>query len=1473
MRDSIRFDHIINADIKLTESPVQNLAELIFYNLNHRSEKGEIILGHDNKKLIRISLHRYRYIHLQLYKQFSENNIKQGDTMLLAGVPGNNEMIQALLFSALSSYGVRVFMPMFMETNELDEWLSVSNCRLAIIPMTEIRRLDHHVKAKAVVDDIIEKVQGHGIKIWDTFSSFNILHWLNCELPRDNFLSDPLVAAIVERTNLNQEALIITTSGSTGRSKLVVYRQGAFLNSCLSWQMGGMLEKSRLGGRGFTPLFTHTMGIRTFFNALWTGNPACLINTEWFEEQPEIVRYFLLKMKPEHITGGPAAFQLLLEMTRNFPELIPGFRNHFKTLVSSGAPFDSRLVQELQSIFELPIHNALGTTETQQVTNTMRDDPNEDPVTGGLGAPLPGVSLGLKRGEIGNTYRLFIKSPFGCSGILSKEGITPQDEYFYSGDIVELKKGKLVYAGRDGRDFFKDGFGVKIPINSVGEYYRELDPMISHIEFYTLQGEPGLAALVFVRTSSLLPGKVKNKEVITNIKSRLETINDQLFRELNPLEFRHRSIRRFTLLNAEPPKTLKGNVSQKLIQQKHASIILALRKYFVSEDWIHTVKTRQLQFDTFTEHANSYVGRYLRDLKMDLVYHRAEKDSLFAYREGKEIEILDLVGGYGGNLLGHNYPALRKALNKFLDRGAIAIANQGSIHNQVGRLAEKLNDMAGRETGRHFRTLFGSTGAEAVEMALHHACMEWRERMQKMERRQLQQFGSRDAGNFQEIWEQNRKKIETTRLGVITLKSAFHGHSTGARSLIGNKDQRYKFSNMLTLDSLPVDDSNPGWRDQIDQHIQQAHIELTIYKKRKGRIQTTTQRISTIIAAIAEPIAGEGGVRQVNRAVLRYLSGCKFPLILDEIQSGLGRSGEFLASKGIAGDYYLLGKSLGGGLEKISALLVDKNRYIDEFGKYYTTTFGNGELAARVAREMLSLVSAVEIPKRARERGVRLKNRLQAAVNRYPDVLDAVVGRGLMLGIRFRDFSALGNIFLRLMYRQEFLGYVCASYLLNRHFIRVLPTLSAPNVLRVEPSVFITDEEINQLGTALESLAEIIQQQSLYDLFLHFMEDDPFDDQKGYEPPGGLIYPALDLPEEGAKQVTFLAHFTSPSDELRILEPSFAKASNTGLRLLFNHLQVLMEMKPVTLFSKKLFGGRIHFQMKVIPLGSAELERMHREGKKREIIEKIQQGVDEAAIEGSEFVALGGYTSIFTNNGMALVEPSSTKIITGNTLTAASGIRRVLHEIKTSSDVNKPCTLGIVGAAGNIGRAITDYMSKQEHYFNRINLIVHNTKQQVWLEQQLQKSTDKSPLIEIACSVNMEHLRQCDVIVITTNANKPLVFPQHINPDYPVLISDNSVPSALSPEVEKMDRVTMVPFSSYLKLPMDPEFVISSHTPRGTAFCCSVEAMLCGLEEVNVPLRGTLEESSIELMMKLAEKWGLFGEFGTLSSFKSNAYF
>jgi acetylornithine/succinyldiaminopimelate/putrescine aminotransferase/predicted amino acid dehydrogenase/acyl-coenzyme A synthetase/AMP-(fatty) acid ligase len=1465
------FDKVFSSELNCKEGGVKNLAGLLFQPLAHRGERSEVIIGHDGPALVRVSLPRLRFITARLFAEFRKRDIQPGTTVLLASVAGNSELFLALLFNALAAYGVRTLLPMFMETAVLEEWLDRCGCTAAIIPEQDIGGLDHHEKEKSIVRAVKEIVLRRGMPCYDSLGDFRLREWLHQDLPGPETLapSGSEAARAMASTGPGTEALIVSTSGSSGKSKLAVYEQGAFIRSCRSWQKAGFYDPRKLGGRGFTPLLTHTMGIRAFFNALWTGSAVCLITTEWFEEKPETVRYFLLQMKPEHVTGGPAVYQLLLELARNFPELKEELRSSLKTVVLSGAQNGGQTGKDMASAFGLTLHNAFGMTETQQVLSTLLfENPSETDLAS-LGGPLPGVTVGLRKlPEDSSRYRLYVRSPFGAKHIL---GETPSsgglEGFLDSGDIVTLSDGeRLVYEGREGRDFFKDGFGVKIPLPSLVRHYEALHREASHIEYLPLKNSPGLAALIFTKEGSPGDGIVTDAAVLRKFSRLVAEINTHLFRTLEPFEFRHRSVRRLALVDGLVPRTGKGSVSKCAIESGYAKIIETLQDPQASQPGIEKVGDEREAPDTFTRFLNPYVGRMLSGLKMDIAYHRAQKDSLFAFEDGREIEVLDLVGGYGGNLLGHDNRDLKEAAVSFLTSGGIPLASQGSIQTHAGNLASELADAVGEMTGRDYAVLFGSSGSEAVEIALHHAALEWRAGIDRMEQQQFQQFGGMAGRPLSSVWRDNRQVLDSVPLQVIALKGAFHGNTSGPRSLLGNDEQRTMFGNITGLKRAVLDDRAPDWGEQIDRLLKGANVGIRRIVPIDGGWRIEDAAVSTVAAAIAEPIMGEGGVRTVHPDVLRRLAQYDFPLIIDEIQCGLGRSGSFLASEGVVADYYLFGKALGGNIEKISALLVDKKRFQNDIGKYYVSTFANGGLAAHAALTTLSVIKRDRIPERARVQGGKLLERLAAIQREYPFVIAEITGRGLMLGIRFVDFAASDHILFRALAVSKVLGYVFSAYLLKRWRLRVLPTLSAPNGLRIEPSAYITDEEIDRVAAGIEDLVRKVEGRRAYDLFLPLMDGDPFEDNKGRQARPGLIHRREDEPAENAARVAFIAHFSRPAEELRIIDKELSQASDTGLRILFNRLQSVLEMKPVSLYAKNMFGGRIHFRFITLPADSAELERLHRLGETRRVVARIQDAVNQAACSGATVIGLGGYASILSRNGLALVEPEGTRIVTGNTLTAATALVRLREEIRGLRQGGAKLTLGIVGASGNIGAIITETMLKTNGLFERIVLMDRKKAKLDAFATGLDQG-NFTGLLETAA--DLRPLKRCDVIAVAANTNDPIIFPHLLKDKGPVLIADVSVPSALSPEVARMGHVKTLPYASYITLPEDPDFVISSHTPKGTTFCCAAEAMLCGLEALDVPLRGPITAEAIALVMERASKRGFFERSGAVASFRS----
>jgi len=1216
------FDRILSSGKEIKELPVHNISSLLFKRLAHRSENSKVVLSHDGNSLVSVSLNRLRFIIHSLFKELNRKGIRAGDSVLLASVSGNNELFIALMFTALSAYGVKVLLPMFMETAELSEWLALTKCRSVILPEQEIFSLNHHKKEKDVVAAIKKIACQKNLSYFDIWRDFQIKELLHRDFALADFQEDPLVKESIQNTCPETESMIITTSGSSGKSKLVVYEQGAFI--------------------------THTMGVRAYFNALWTGTPVCLINTEWFEERPEAVRYFIMQMKPEHITGGPSVFNLLLELMRNFPEIKSSLRLHIKTIVSSGAPHDSKTSRAVESIFGIRVNNAYGTTETQQALSTVLYDKADGEKLKSLGLPLPGVNIGLKKLSSGNDYyKLFINSPFGAKKLIGEEnqGNGVPKGFFYLGDIVRLEeKDRLIYVGRENRDFLKDGFGVKIPLSMMKKYYKNLYEKAVHIEYYPVKNKPGLGALIIIDNNSLPQGQITDRSMIKQFSHLLAEMNASLFKNLEPFEFRHRFISRFVLVNSQVPKTGKGTVSKYKIESRFENAIDALRDPFSRKAKAEDIESRAIITNTFTQHLNPYIGQMLACLGMDYAYHRGKKDTLYTYCNGKEIEILDFVGGYGTNLLGHNNDELKSVLVSFLKSDEVSLSDQASIQRYAGMLAEELNLTVGGITGKNYNVVFGSSGSEAVEIALHHALFEWWKRIEKTEQKQYQRFGEPASDLVRAVWEGNRRILSSATAHVIALKNAFHGNSAGSRALLGNTEKRKAFRNIMGIKPIFVDDSSSDWKTQIEQGLKNACVKIEKVGLHKGRYVKKECRFSTVISAIAEPIIGEGGVQEVKREFLDFLSKYSFPLIMDEIQCGLGRSGSFLASEGVNADYYLLAKALGGGMEKISAVLIDKDRYKDKFGEQYVSTFSNGGMAAKVAHKVISIIKRDNLPERAYKQGEKLHRKLRKVQEKYPTVIAELSGKGLMQGIKFRDFSKSDSFFLRTLYEHKSLGLLFSAFLLRKHNIRVLPTLSAPNTLRIEPSAYVTDREIEKFVRAMDDLAGKIHRLQLYELSLPLIDDDPFEDNRRSIPKQGFLYTKLDEPDARAEKVAFIAHFAYPVEELRLLEKEFCKSSDTGLRILFNKMQLLMEMKPFVVFAKNIFGGRVHFSFICIPLDSATLERFHKQGKRNKLVPKIQDAVDLAAKLGTKIVSLGGYTSILTNNGTSLLEPEGIKI-------------------------------------------------------------------------------------------------------------------------------------------------------------------------------------------------------------------------------------
>ena len=130
------------------------------------------------------------------------------------------------------------------------------------------------------------------------------------------------------------------------------------------------------------------------------------------------------------------------------------------------------------------------------------------------------------------------------------------------------------------------------------------------------------------------------------------------------------------------------------------------------------MSARSAVTDSYSRYARPLVARYLAAVGLDAVYERAEGDYLWTRRDGKEVQVLDLVGGFGANLLGHHHPEIVAEARRLLDEHRPFLA-QGSIRAGAALLAEHLCRRLG-----DYVVILTNSGTETVEAAIKHLHLE-----------------------------------------------------------------------------------------------------------------------------------------------------------------------------------------------------------------------------------------------------------------------------------------------------------------------------------------------------------------------------------------------------------------------------------------------------------------------------------------------------------------------------------------------------------------------------------------------------------------------------------------------------------------------------------------------------------------------------------------------------------------------------
>jgi 4-aminobutyrate aminotransferase len=387
---------------------------------------------------------------------------------------------------------------------------------------------------------------------------------------------------------------------------------------------------------------------------------------------------------------------------------------------------------------------------------------------------------------------------------------------------------------------------------------------------------------------------------------------------------------------------------------------------------------------------------------------------------------MDFMAAFGAVNVGHNHPRVIAAAREQMEKqvhGAVGV----TLHESVLRLAEMLPEILPGALDMFF---FGNSGAEAVEGCIKLA------------------------------------RNVTGKPGIIAFTGAFHGRTYGAASLTASKSS-YRLGLEPFLPSVyhvpyadPYHSAHP---DNPSQCVSEALRAL----------QTVLDRIiapSQIAAVIVEPIQGEGGYvippREFLQSLREICTRNGILLILDEVQSGFGRTGEWFAAQvfDVTPDIMAIGKAIASGFP-LGAVCAKQELMSQWTPTVHGTTFGGNPVSCAAATATIETIRDEGLLENAKKNGEYFLSRLRDLKKKYP-VIGDVRGVGLMIGVeliipgtdREPNTNAVKKVLNEALARR-LLMYPCGM---------------RSQVIRLAPPLNVTREQIDQaIGILDQSLAAI----------------------------------------------------------------------------------------------------------------------------------------------------------------------------------------------------------------------------------------------------------------------------------------------------------------------------------------------------------------------------------------------------------------
>lgn len=370
---------------------------------------------------------------------------------------------------------------------------------------------------------------------------------------------------------------------------------------------------------------------------------------------------------------------------------------------------------------------------------------------------------------------------------------------------------------------------------------------------------------------------------------------------------------------------------------------------------------------------------------------------------------IDCLGGFGVYSMGIRHPKIVEAVKAQVDR--MPLSSQELLDPFRGYLAELLGELAPGELQDCF---FACNGTDAIDGALKLA------------------------------------RLYTKKAGFISTTGAFHGKSLGALSVMGKAIFRKPFQPLLE----DVYFANFGDARDMEREFKKRH-DLG----------------EDVAAAILEPVQGEAGaivppdgyLQRVREICDKYNA----LLIFDEVQTGMGRTGKVFAGEhwDVVPDILCLGKALGGGVMPLSCFMSTPKiwKVLEDNPFVHSSTFGGNPLACVAGIAALNVMLEEDLPGQAAAKGEYLLKHLRSFRALHPEVVRAVRGKGLLIGIEFFD-AKVGYRFAANLFRR---GVLVAGTLIGLQTVRIEPALNIGYDLLDEALEKIEDT-LNELDATLD---------------------------------------------------------------------------------------------------------------------------------------------------------------------------------------------------------------------------------------------------------------------------------------------------------------------------------------------------------------------------------------------------------------------